>query len=115
METTPRTRNSARYRQRVPTPKMSERKKKLFDDVLNNGDSPTVRNPYVRLERLIIEEGEDSDIGPMSPLEFSSSPSSFHDVHRIFAREQQRKDFPHWNLLSSNFIRLHFHFIYLFG
>lgn len=82
METTPRTRNSTRYR-RVPTPKMSERKKKLFDDVLNNGDSPNARNPYVRLERLIIEENEDSDIGPMSPLEFSSSPSNFNDIHRI--------------------------------
>lgn len=86
METTPRTRNSTRYR-RVPTPKMSERKKKLFEDVLNNGDSPSIRNPYVRLERLIIEEGEDSDLGPMSPLEFSSSPSSFNEVHRIIARD----------------------------
>lgn len=90
METTPRTRSDARYR-RVPTPKMSERKKKLFDDVLNNGDSPTTRNPYVRLERLIIEEAEDSDIGPMSPLEFSSSPSSFNEAHRIFANKQHGK------------------------
>lgn len=90
METTPRTRSSTRYR-RVPTPKMSERKKKLFEDVLNNGDSPTARNPYVRLERLIIEEGEDSDLGPMSPLEFSSSPSSFNEVHRIFERDQKGK------------------------
>lgn len=90
METTPRTRSSTRYR-RIPTPKMSERKKKLFDDVLNNGDSPTARNPYVRLERLIIEEGEDSDLGPMSPLEFSSSPSSFNEVHRIFERDQNGK------------------------
>lgn len=71
---------------------MSERKKKLFDDVLNNGDSPTARNPYVRLERLIIEEGEDSDLGPMSPLEFSSSPSSFNEVHRIFERDQNGKE-----------------------
>lgn len=68
---------------------MSERKKKLFDDVLKNGDSPNTRNPYVRLERLIIEEGEDSDLGPMSPLEFSSSPSSFNEVHRIFERDHK--------------------------
>lgn len=91
METTPRTRSSTRYR-RAPTPKMSERKKKLFDDVVSNGDSPTQRNPYVRLERIIAEEGDiDSDIGPMSPLEFSSSPSSFNEVHRIMAREQKGK------------------------
>lgn len=88
METTPRTRSSSRYR-RTPTPRMSERKKKLFDDVLKNGDSPTMRNPYVRLERIIVEEADDSDIGPMSPLEFSSSPSSFNEVHQIIAREQR--------------------------
>lgn len=90
METTPRSVRScnSRYR-RVPTPKMSERKKKLFDDVLSNGDSPTQRNPYVRLERIIVEEADDSDIGPMSPLEFSSSPTSFNEVHRMMSRHHK--------------------------
>lgn len=81
METTPRTRSSTRQR-RAPTPKLSERKKKLFADV--EGLTPAMLNPYVRLERIIIEEeADDSDIGPMSPLEFSSSPSTFNEVHRI--------------------------------
>lgn len=94
MEVTPRSARScnSRYR-RAPTPKISERKKKLFDDVLKNGDSPTIRNPYVRLERIILEEADDSDIGPMSPLEFSSSPSSFHEVHRIITRDQKGEAF----------------------
>lgn len=92
MDTTPRTRSSTRHR-RAPTPKLSERKKKLFDDVTTvNSKSPMASSPfqpYVRLERIIVEEADDSDIGPMSPLEFSSSPSSFNEVHRIIAREQK--------------------------
>ncbi|XP_055312083.1 N-acetyltransferase eco isoform X2 [Sitodiplosis mosellana] len=91
MDTTPRTRSTTRHR-RAPTPKLSERKKKLFDDVTVNTKSPIMMGPfqpYVRLERIIIEEADDSDIGPMSPLEFSSSPSSFNEVHRIIAREQK--------------------------
>lgn len=83
---TPRTRSSTRHR-RAPTPKLSERKKNLFPDLIIPENSPIILSPYVRLERLIIEE--DSDLGPMSPLEFSSSPSSFHDVHRIIARDQK--------------------------
>lgn len=91
MDTTPRTRSSTRHRH-APTPKLSERKKKLFDDVTVNSKSPVASSqfqPYVRLERIIVEDAEDSDIGPMSPLEFSSSPSSFNEVHRIIAREQK--------------------------
>lgn len=114
MDTTPR-RSSTRHR-RAPTPKLSERKKKLFDDVTVNSKSPVSSNqfqPYVRLERIIVEEAEDSDIGPMSPLEFSSSPSSFNEVHRIIAREQKGKQsFFLWNFKFLNiqvkmlFIRL---------
>lgn len=89
METTPQTRSSARYR-RAPTPKLSERKKKLFQDANEINVSPMM-SPYVRLERIIIEEADDSDIGPMSPLEFSSSPSSFNEAHRIMARDQKGK------------------------
>lgn len=83
---TPRTRSSTRQR-RAPTPKLSERKKNLFPDVNVTENSPIIKSPYVRLERIIIEE--DSDLGPMSPLEFSSSPSSFNEVHRIISREQK--------------------------
>lgn len=102
METTPRsTRSSSRYR-RTPTPRLSERKKKLFDDVLKNGDSPTMRNPYVRLERIIVEEADDSDIGPMSPLEFSSSPSSFNELHRIIVREPNGKQTFHSFIQQKN-------------
>lgn len=93
MDITPRTRSTTRHR-RAPTPKLSERKKKLFDDNVTsiNTKSPILMSPfqpYVRLERIIIEEADDSDIGPMSPLEFSSSPSSFNEVHRIIARDQK--------------------------
>lgn len=53
----------------IPTPKFEERKKKLFD----------------HSERNIINENEDedSDLGPMSPLESSSSPTSFHTRYGI--------------------------------
>lgn len=80
MESTPRTRSSTRNR-RDPTPKLSERKKKLFEDGKN---SPSHRSPYnTRASCAIIEEGSDSDLGIMSPLQFSSSPSSFNQIHNI--------------------------------
>lgn len=78
MEITPRTRSSTRVK-RAPTPKLPERKKKLFDDQRSILD----KVPYVRLERIIVEENEDSDLGPMSPLQFSSSPSSFNHVNNL--------------------------------
>lgn len=78
MEITPATRSSTRLK-RAPTPKLSERKKKLFDDQ----ESLLDKVPYVRLERIIIEENEDSDLGPMSPLQFSSSPSSFNHINNL--------------------------------
>lgn len=78
MEITPRTRSSTRLK-RSPTPKLSERKKKLFDDQ----GTQLVKVPYVRLERIIIEENEDSDLGPMSLLQFSSSPSTFNHVNNL--------------------------------
>lgn len=77
MDMTPRTRSSTRHR-RAPTPKLSERKKKLFDDQESVPGTPSnLYNSYVRLERIIFEENEDSDLGPMSPLQFSSSPSTY--------------------------------------
>lgn len=48
----------------VPTPKMSERKKDLFG---NNSRSSLIN--------LVIDE--DSDLGPINPLEYSSSPKSY--------------------------------------
>ncbi|XP_037024847.1 N-acetyltransferase eco [Bradysia coprophila] len=48
----------------VPTPKMSERKKDLF----GNSSRSSLIN-------LVIDE--DSDLGPMNPLEYSSSPKSY--------------------------------------
>lgn len=78
MEITPRTRSSTRLK-RAPTPKLSERKRKLFDDQ----GTQLNKVPYVRLERIVIEENEDSDLGPMSPLQFSSSPSTFNHVNNL--------------------------------
>lgn len=66
---TPSNSDAARPR-RAPTPKMSERKKKLFAD----------SDVYVLMNKSVINEEEDSDLGPMSPLEFSSSPSSFRRI-----------------------------------
>lgn len=48
----------------VPTPKMSERKKDLFG---NNSRSSLIN--------LVIDE--DSDLGPIHPLEYSLSPNSY--------------------------------------
>lgn len=69
MELTP-TGRSLRPRH-VPTPKFEERKRKLFER--------SARNAINENE----DEDEDSDLGPMSPLESSSSPSSFHSRHGI--------------------------------
>lgn len=54
----------------MPTPKMSERKKKLFDD--NSIQSS--------INKGVIDEEEDSDLGPMGLLECDSSPSSFKRI-----------------------------------
>lgn len=79
MDITPHTRSSTRLR-REPTPKLSERKKKLFSEE----KSPVIRrNVFTRSSRVIAEEDDDSDIGPMSPLQFSSSPSTFSHMHNI--------------------------------
>lgn len=88
MEITPRTRSSTRLK-RDPTPKLSERKKKLFDDQGSLLD----KVPYVRLERIIVEENEDSDLGPMSPLQFSSSPSSFNRVNNLTKQTYEKGKF----------------------
>lgn len=74
MELTP-TNRSIRPRH-VPTPKLSERKKKLFVDAKETSTTTLINN--------VIDEGdEDSDLGPMSPLEFSSSPSNFQRLNSI--------------------------------
>lgn len=52
---------SMRTPKHIPTPRMSERKKKLFTSCLKSNP----RNLY---------ENDDSELGPMSPLKFSSSP-----------------------------------------
>lgn len=73
----------------TPTPKMSERKRALF------GSQP------ITLPETI---DEDSDLGPMSPLQFSSSPSSYEvldnqlcedntTVSIIKTRSHSRRDF----------------------
>lgn len=74
MELTPTNKN-IRPR-RAPTPKLSERKKKLFEDAKETSTTTLINN--------VIDEGdEDSDLGPMSPLQFSSSPSNFQRLHSI--------------------------------
>lgn len=71
-ETTPTNRTpKLRY---VPTPKLSERKKKLFDE---NDDGSKSASAF---SSLAITEEEDSDLGPMSQLEFSSSPTAFNKM-----------------------------------
>lgn len=49
----------------VPTPKMSDRKKDLFGS-----------NSRSSLMHLAIDE--DSDLGPINPIEYSSSPKSYN-------------------------------------
>lgn len=72
METTPT--NRCLRPRHVPTPKLSERKKKLFQDAKETSTTILINN--------VIDEGdENSDLGPMSPLQFSSSPSSFQRLH----------------------------------
>lgn len=58
----------------APTPKLSERKKRLFD--LDDDDSKSAS----AFRSLTITEEEDSDLGPMNPLEFSSSPTNFNKI-----------------------------------
>lgn len=53
----------------TPTPKMSERKKSLFSGQASNKQPPNVPATI----------DEDSDLGPMSPLQFSCSPSTYDD------------------------------------
>lgn len=79
MDNTPRTRSSTRKRHE-PTPKISERKKKLFGDESSPG---TKRKIFPSSSRGIVEEDEDSDIGPMSPLQFSPSASNSSVLHGI--------------------------------
>lgn len=52
----------------TPTPKISERKKALFSGHANNNKQSS---------NLPATIDEDSDLGPMSPLQFSCSPSTY--------------------------------------
>lgn len=70
MDNTPKTRSSTRKRHE-PTPKLSERKKKLFSDESSSGS----KRQIFASSRPIAEEAEDSDLGPMSPLQFSADGS----------------------------------------
>lgn len=67
-EHTPDTSELKPRQRHVPTPKMSDRKKTLFA----TGSHTTIP--------LTIRENSDSDLGPMSPLQFSCSPSNSHDT-----------------------------------
>lgn len=99
MNGTPSSNRILRSRQ-VPTPKFEERKKRLFDGDSNSSVTTpkhsTARRPVIR------EYDEDSDLGPMSPLQFSSSPSSFNRHHGISDESTQpnrRKNFA--NILNE--------------
>lgn len=70
---TPTTSNNGSRPRRAPTPKMSERKKKLFSDNGGGGGETS-------LSKTVINEEEDSDLGPMSPLQFSASPTNFKRI-----------------------------------
>lgn len=67
----------------TPTPKMSERKRALFG-------SQSISNT---LHETI---DEDSDLGPMSPLQFSSSPSSYEVLDN-----QQCDAYNHGNVIKT--------------
>lgn len=67
MDNTPK--NKVVRPRHTPTPKMSDRKKSLFTSAKHTVNLPTT-----------IDEDDDSDLGPMSPLQFSSSPTSY-DSH----------------------------------
>lgn len=56
----------------TPTPKMSERKKALFGGKLSISLPETI--------------DEDSDLGPMSPLQFSCSPTTYEPLNDIHGR-----------------------------
>lgn len=76
----------------VPTPKFEERKKNLFGESNESVTTPrrtSARRPVIR------EYDEDSDLGPMSPLQFSSSPTNFNRHHGIMneSMSNRRKNF----------------------
>lgn len=97
MDKTPSSNRVLRSRH-VPTPKFEERKKKLFVDsneLVATPKSSTTPRAVIR------EYDEDSDLGPMSPLEFSSSPTSFSRHHGILngSMTPRRTDFA--NILNE--------------
>lgn len=87
MEKTPQSREP---RQRhTPTPKMSERKRSLFASSRQKLNHPTT-----------IEE--DGDLGPMSPLQFSCSPSTSESHQsKNFMQENQEKRTDFRNILLT--------------
>lgn len=93
MEKTPPPSRALRQRH-TPTPKMSERKRSLFASSSRHVASscPTTID-------------EDSDLGPMSPLQFSCSPSSYDASHttpaRFMKNRESRTDFKNVMLTLS--------------
>lgn len=75
METPKSSSRRIKPRKYVPTPKMAERKKALFTP------RSSERSPSISLEG---DSDDDSDLGIMSPLQCSSSPSRYDSDGKIF-------------------------------
>lgn len=98
MDGTPSSNRVLRTRH-VPTPKFEERKKKLFGDANETPKSSSVRRSVMgdqSARRPVLREyDEDSDLGPISPLESSSSPTHFERRNGILneSTSNQRENF----------------------
>lgn len=97
MDGTPTSNRILRSRH-VPTPKFEERKKNLFGESNETVTTPrrtSVRRPVIR------EYDEDSDLGPMSPLQFSSSPTNFNRHHGIIKESMSNRHKNFTNILNE--------------
>lgn len=71
METPKSSGKRIRAKKYAPTPKMSDRKKALF----TTSSDQHKRTPTI----TTLSEIDDEDLGIMSPLQFSSSPTKYED------------------------------------
>lgn len=98
MDGTPSSNKVLRTRH-VPTPKFEERKKKLFGDANGTPRSSSAHRSVIHdqtARRPVLREfDEDSDLGPISPLESSSSPTNFEQLNGIMneSTSKQRENF----------------------
>lgn len=105
MDGTPSSNRVLRSRH-VPTPKFEERKKKLFGDANETPKSSSARQPVIREQSarrpVLREYDEDSDLGPISPLESSSSPTHFDRCNGVLNESTSKQGENYANILNGN-------------